>query len=46
MSEIQEARAAKVDAAIAVLKDIEQQYSPAILASSFGAEDIDRKSVV
>ena len=40
MSEIQEARAAKVDAAIAVLKDIEQQYSPAILASSFGAEDM------
>lgn len=40
MSEIQEARAAKVDAAIAVLKEIEQQYSPAILASSFGAEDM------
>lgn len=40
MSEIQEARAAKVDAAIAVLKEIEQQYLPAILASSFGAEDM------
>jgi phosphoadenosine phosphosulfate reductase len=40
MTDIKPALAAKIDAVIAVLKEIEQDYSPAILASSFGAEDM------
>lgn len=40
MSEIKPALAAKIDAVIAVLKDIEQNYLPATLATSFGAEDM------
>jgi phosphoadenosine phosphosulfate reductase len=40
MSEIKPAFAAKIDAVIAVLKDIEQNYLPATLATSFGAEDM------
>jgi len=40
MTEISEALAAKVDAAKAVLADIANNYSPATLASSFGAEDM------
>jgi phosphoadenosine phosphosulfate reductase len=40
MTDIKPALAAKIDAVIAVLKDIEQNYSPAVLASSYGAEDM------
>jgi phosphoadenosine phosphosulfate reductase len=40
MSEIKPALASKIDAVIAVLKDIEQNYLPATLATSFGAEDM------
>lgn len=40
MTDIKPALAAKIDTVIAVLKEIEQDYSPAILASSFGAEDM------
>ncbi|SFK30245.1 phosphoadenylyl-sulfate reductase [Methylophaga sulfidovorans] len=40
MSEIKPALATKIDAVIAVLKDIEQNYLPATLATSFGAEDM------
>jgi len=40
MTDIKPALAAKVEAVIAVLRDIEQDYSPAILATSFGAEDM------
>lgn len=40
MTDIKPALAAKIDAVIAVLKDIEQNYSPAVLATSFGAEDM------
>ncbi|EGL56163.1 3'-phosphoadenosine 5'-phosphosulfate sulfotransferase [Methylophaga aminisulfidivorans MP] len=40
MNEIKPALAAKIDAVIAVLKDIEQNYLPATLATSFGAEDM------
>lgn len=40
MTDIKPALAAKIEAVIAVLKEIEQDYSPAILASSFGAEDM------
>lgn len=40
MTDIKPALAAKVEAVIAVLRDIEQNYSPAILATSFGAEDM------
>jgi phosphoadenosine phosphosulfate reductase len=40
MTEIKPALAAKIEDAIAVLKQIEQDYSPAVLATSFGAEDM------
>lgn len=40
MTEIKPALAAKIEAAIEVLKEIERDYSPAILATSFGAEDM------
>lgn len=40
MSEIKPALASKIDAVITVLKDIEQNYLPATLATSFGAEDM------
>lgn len=40
MTDIKPALAAKVETVIAVLRDIEQNYSPAILATSFGAEDM------
>lgn len=40
MTDIKPALAAKVETVIAVLRDIEQDYSPAILATSFGAEDM------
>jgi phosphoadenosine phosphosulfate reductase len=40
MTDIKPALAAKIEAAIEVLKEIEQNYSPAVLATSFGAEDM------
>ena len=40
MTDIKPALAAKIEAAIEVLKEIEQDYSPAVLATSFGAEDM------
>jgi phosphoadenosine phosphosulfate reductase len=40
MKEIKPALAAKIEAVKAVLKEIEQDYSPATLASSYGAEDM------
>lgn len=40
MTDIKPALAAKIEAAIEVLKEIERDYSPAVLATSFGAEDM------
>jgi len=40
MTEINEKLQIKVDAAIALLQDIAAEYSPAILATSYGAEDM------
>lgn len=40
MTDIKPALAAKIEAVIEVLKEIERDYSPAIMASSFGAEDM------
>ncbi|MCX4190381.1 phosphoadenylyl-sulfate reductase [Methylophaga sp. OBS3] len=40
MTEISEKLQAKVDDAIALLKDIAANYSPAVLATSYGAEDM------
>ncbi|AFJ02079.1 Phosphoadenylyl-sulfate reductase/Adenylyl-sulfate reductase [Methylophaga frappieri] len=40
MAEITEKLQIKIDAAIALLKDIEANYSPAVLATSYGAEDM------
>lgn len=40
MTEITEKLQHKIDAAISLLKDIERDYAPAVMASSFGAEDM------
>lgn len=40
MTDIKPALAAKIKAVIQVLQEIEQDFSPAVLASSFGAEDM------
>ncbi len=40
MTEITEKLQHKIDAAVTLLKEIEQDYSPAVMASSFGAEDM------
>lgn len=40
MTDIKPALANKIEAVIEVLKEIEQDYSPAVLATSFGAEDM------
>src|SRR5690554_5702271 len=40
MNEVNEALAAKIDAVKTILAEIETDWSPATLASSFGAEDM------
>lgn len=40
MTEITEKLQHKIDSAITLLKEIERDYSPAVMASSFGAEDM------
>lgn len=40
MTEITEKLQHKIDSAISLLKEIERDYSPAVMASSFGAEDM------
>ncbi|MED5509091.1 MAG: phosphoadenylyl-sulfate reductase [Pseudomonadota bacterium] len=40
MTDIKPALATKIEAVIEVLKEIERDYSPAVLATSFGAEDM------
>ncbi len=40
MTDIKPALAEKIEAVIEVLKEIERDYSPAVLATSFGAEDM------
>jgi len=40
MTDIKPALANKIEAVIEVLKEIERDYSPAVLATSFGAEDM------
>ncbi len=40
MTDIKPALATKIEAVIEVLKEIERDYSPALLATSFGAEDM------
>lgn len=40
MTDIKPSLAAKIEAVVEVLKEIEQNYTPAVLASSFGAEDM------
>ncbi|GAB4291469.1 MAG: phosphoadenylyl-sulfate reductase [Methylophaga sp.] len=40
MTDIKPSLATKIEAVVEVLKEIEQNYTPAVLASSFGAEDM------